>query len=202
MTYKIVFNSGSLTPGIVACGLRNMEIAEKFAMAAISAGAKGIRIEEEDSQKDEKGSPISSNKYELTEETVKTPQGTILHRIRALKDFVCQDFQVRKGDLGGYVESEKNLSQEDNCWVSGNAWVYGTALVFGDALVFGNAWVYGTARVFGGAWVSGYALVSGNARVFGTARVFETAWVFGNAWVYGNARVDGNALVFEGELKE
>ena len=52
---------------------------------------------------------------------------------------------VVKGALGGYIEKEKNLSQE------GDAWVYG------DARVSGDAWVSGDARVYGDAWVSAKA---------------------------------------------
>ena len=44
-------------------------------------------------------------KYELTEVTV-TYGKAILHRIKALKDFG----NVKKGDLGGWIESEDNLS--------------------------------------------------------------------------------------------
>jgi hypothetical protein len=78
---------------------------------------------------------VSKKKYELTGETKETFDGTTLHRIEALKDFVCQGFQVRKGDLGGWIESESNLAQEGNCWV------------FGDARVSEKAWVSGDARV-------------------------------------------------------
>ena len=67
-------------------------------------------------------------KYELTDETIDV-SGTTLHRIKALKDFG----NVKKGELGGYVESERNLSQEGNCWVCGNAKVCGNAEVCGNA---------------------------------------------------------------------
>ncbi|MDV7396875.1 hypothetical protein RZS08_36090, partial [Arthrospira platensis SPKY1] len=99
-------------------------------------------------------------KYELTDETKKYGDVT-LHRIKALKDFN----DVKKGDLGGWIEKESNLSQSGNCWV------YDNALVYGDAQVFGNAWVYGDALVYGDAQVYGTAWVYGNARVFGDARV-------------------------------
>ena len=103
-------------------------------------------------------------KYELTDETIEV-YGTALHRIKALKDFG----NVKKGELGGYVESERNLSQEGNCWVCGNAKVCGDAEVCGNAWVFGNAEVYGNAKVYGNAWVYGNAEVCGNARVYGNA---------------------------------
>ena len=62
--------------------------------------------------------------------------------------FLISFGDVKKGDLGGYVEKEDNLSH------SGDAWVSGDAEVFGDARVFGDAWVSGDAEVFGDAEVS------------------------------------------------
>lgn len=82
-------------------------------------------------------------KYELTSDT-KIVFGHILYRIKALSSFGC----VSAGDLGGFLESEKNLSQ------NGDAWVYGDAEVYGDARVYGDAEVYGNARVYGNAEVS------------------------------------------------
>ena len=81
-------------------------------------------------------------KYKLTEET-KDFLGHKLHRIVCVTAFAS----VSVGDIGGWVESESNLSQE------GNAWVYGDALVYGNALVGGNADVYGDALVCGDAKV-------------------------------------------------
>lgn len=46
-------------------------------------------------------------KYEFTKTDLYF-NGTILHQIVALKDFGS----VKKGDLGGWIESEDNLSQE------------------------------------------------------------------------------------------
>jgi YdcK Beta solenoid repeat len=109
-------------------------------------------------------------KYKLTKNT-REVYGFTLYQIQALKDFG----NVKKGNLGGWIENEKNLSQEDNCWVYGDAWVFGNAVVSGNAWVYGNAEVYGNARVSGNAWVYG------------------DAWVYGNACVYGDAKVSGNA---------
>ena len=81
-------------------------------------------------------------KYELTEETLAV-DGHVLHRIKALLDFG----NVKKGDIGGWIESEYNLLHDDDCWVYGNAKVYGDAEVYGNAEVLGNAKVYGDAIV-------------------------------------------------------
>ena len=101
-------------------------------------------------------------KYELVKTDTKTaPNGTILYRVR----------YPASCELGGWIESEKNLSQTGNARVSGSARVYGNARVSSDARVSGSAWVYGNARVSGDARVSGNAWVSGNARVSGDANI-------------------------------
>ena len=74
-------------------------------------------------------------KFELTKESKKTEFGVTLYRIKALKDFL----DVKKGNLGGWVEKESNLSQDGDAWVYGDAWVSGNARVSGDARVYGNA---------------------------------------------------------------
>ena len=90
---------------------------------------------------------LTSRKYELTEEK-KEFLGRTLYRIRALKDFELLDGTiVHAGDLGGWVEKEGNLSQEDIAWVSGEAWVSGNARVSGNAWVYGEAWVHRTTHV-------------------------------------------------------
>ena len=82
-------------------------------------------------------------KYKLTDET----SGSGLRRIRALRDIPrCG---VKEGDLGGWVESEGNLTQEGDCWVSDDAQVFGIAMVFDNARVFDNAMVF-DATVCGG----------------------------------------------------
>lgn len=65
-----------------------------------------------------------TKKYEFTGET-KTEYGVVLHRIKAIKDFG----DVKKGEIGGWIEKEENLSQKGNVWVCGNAEVFSTSHV-------------------------------------------------------------------------
>jgi len=126
-------------------------------------------------------------KYKLTDEKIKY-NGRMLYRIQALKDFG----DVKAGDLGGWIESERNLSQDGNCWVSDDARIYGNAWVYDNALVSHNA------RVYGDAWVYDDALISGNAWVSGNARVYDDVLISGKAWVSGNARVYGDTEIKNG----
>ena len=97
-------------------------------------------------------------KFELTNDT-KIVWGKKLFRIKALVSFG----NVKKDELGGYVEKEENLSHDGNAWVYGDAEVYGDARVCGNARVCGDARVCGNAEVYGDAWVCGNARVCGNA---------------------------------------
>ena len=96
----------------------------------------------------------NAKKYEFTGET-RQHLGRTLRRIRSLVSLS----NIVAGDVGGWVEDEKNLSH------------YGDAWVYGNAQVYGNAWVYDNAQVYGNAWVYGGARVCGDARVYGGARV-------------------------------
>ena len=120
-------------------------------------------------------------KYKLTSETVNV-NGHILHRIKALRDFS----NVKVGDLGGFIEAERNLSHLGDCWISDDA------QVFGKAYVYENVRVYGDAQVFGSANISGKVQISGNAQVFGNA------WIGGNIQVRGNAWVGGSRDIYIG----
>lgn len=81
-----------------------------------------------------------NKKFELTTDTI-IFLGRKLFRIKALINFG----NIKKDDLGGYVEKESNLAHDGNAWVYGNAEVCGDAEVYGNAEVCGNAWVYGNA---------------------------------------------------------
>ncbi len=145
-------------------------------------------------------------KYELTKTTknfVHMAQEITLYQIRALKSFE----NIKKGELGGWVESEENLSQEGTSWVSengkifGHAEVYGRAKVFGDAIISGHAkvyedaMVYDNAHVYGDALLLGYAHVHGYAKVYGNAAVVGGANVRGKTKVYGDAKICGKAFI-------
>ena len=141
---------------------------------------------------------MENKKYILTNETIKVEDGSVLYRIRAVKDFG----DVHKGDYGGWIESESNLSQKDDCWVYNEARVSGNSRVYGHAKVRNNAWVYDYAEVFDYAVISDSARICGHARIYNHAEVCDYAMVYDYAWIYDKAdvseysRVYGYARVF------
>ncbi|MDO9965761.1 hypothetical protein Q7413_10475 [Glaesserella parasuis] len=109
----------------------------------------------------------TQKKYELLKDDTVEHFGTTLYRIKALITFGL----VGAGQLGGYIETEKNLDHSGNAWVYDNALVYGDARVYGNARVFGNAWMCGNARVFGNAWVRSFAVISERKMIFWASNV-------------------------------
>jgi len=140
-------------------------------------------------------------KYELTDETKKVGDVT-LYRIRALKDFG----NIKKGELGGWVEAEFNLSQENKSWVYDEAEVFGYSRVFGNAEVSGKVMVFGEAMIFGNAKIYDEAKVYGKVMVFDEAMILDEAWVYDEAEVFddarisGNDRISGNAKIFSEKI--
>lgn len=142
---------------------------------------------------------ITEKKYKLTDEFIAI-EDKKLYRIEALIDFS----NVKKGDRGGFVECEDNLSQKGDCWIYGDAKVYDKAKVYDDAKIYGNSAVFDNAEVFNNAIIYGKAKIYGNAHIFNDAmvlynsKVFDNAKVFDGARVYGKANIYGRAKVFDG----
>ena len=95
--------------------------------------------------------------YKLIDQTTVAPDGSVLYRIRALRDLPHHG--VRAGDLGGYVAGTHNLS--DNGWVSDRGQVYG------NGQVTGNGRVSDRGQVTGNGWVSDCGQVSDRGQVYG-----------------------------------
>jgi hypothetical protein len=140
-------------------------------------------------------------KYELIESG---KEG--LYRIKALRDFCNDVTKIKKGDIGGYVASEHNLSHEGECWIFDDAMVYDKAQVSGNAYVCGNAEVFGKAQVYGNIKVCGNAEIYGNAKVKGMAdyMFFQNTWSSGryftwtrsnNMWKVGCFHGTGEQLI-------
>ena len=140
---------------------------------------------------------------ELTNDTVSL-YGRTLHRICAVRDFVCCDVEVKAGTLGGWVEREENLSRYDASWIADEAVVYDNAevrvnsLVARHARIFGNAVVTDRCHIGGFAKVYGKAMLLNGVSVRGEAQVFDEATVVDGAVVSDHASVFGHAVVCHG----
>ena len=141
---------------------------------------------------------ISNQKYEITD--IAHEEYPFLHRIRALRD-ICGE--IRAGDIGGFVESESNLSAEpgDCAWIFDDAIAAGDAYVDRDACLRGDAIACGSAYVSkgSGASMTEKALASGNAQIIHDPHTMGTPILSGNFKVYGTVqgdiRITGSAVI-------
>lgn len=151
------------------------------------------------------------NKYKIRTDISKRVGPFTVYRIEALRDFSS----IKKGELGGWIEKEANLSQRGTCWVYNEAAVFQDAMVADSAMIGGHANVYGYAHVLDNVIVTGhsrvydnaflendviitnYAIVCGNARISNNAQIYNNVEIFGRAHIYGHAHLYNNVQIFD-----
>ncbi len=159
----------------------------------------------------------TNQKYEITDIAHETYP--FLHRIRAIRDI---GDKVKKGDLGGFVEQERNLSFEpgDNAWIFGNAIAAGNSYVdqgaclLDEAVVCDNAYISHGARLscssraeddayIRGAALKDHARASGNSMILASPDTYSAPVLSGHCAVYGSVSGDvvvlGTAVIISGE---
>lgn len=92
-------------------------------------------------------------KYKILKEESRVIDGRTVYRIKALRSFD----DVQKGDLGGFVQSEDNLSH------TGESWIYDDAAALDESYVNYNARMYGNSRLYDQSRITGDAIVEDNA---------------------------------------
>lgn len=137
-----------------------------------------------------------NKKYVMTNRTIKHEKVT-LRQIRALIDFG----HIKKGDLGGYIRSEQNLSQQ------GLSWIDKGAIVTGTASIENNAYIADEVVVSGNSTVKDYAYISDNAVIAGNSIIADSAEIGGkmviiNSTVSGQTSLHQSYTVKNENLKE
>ena len=124
-------------------------------------------------------------KYELVMDDVYYLKNTHLFRIRALRDFG----DVKKGDLGGYVQSERNLSHSGDCWLYNYSKCYNNGRVTKNAKLLGRSEVKEYATATDNVVMMDYSTAQGDAYLGGS--VIMRNWAVAGE----NCRVTENATL-------
>ena len=119
------------------------------------------------------------------------------YRIRALVD----GHTYKKGDFGGIVSSEYNLSQKGKCWITKNVFVGESARVYGNAFVNGFVHIFGKARIFGNANVGGCVNIYDNVKIYGKTLIYCDGSINDNVNIYDEAKIMNNYINLHGDLK-
>ena len=142
-------------------------------------------------------------KYILTNEVrkVKPRKGkqVVLYRIRATRNFTTYSFKrkirfkddkrtivyeieeklVKAGDPGGFVQSEKNLSQKGSCWIDDEAYAFGSAVVRDDA------------------YLGGKARIGDNVKLLDNTKVVDNIQLGGNNKLTGRSKAIGEGIYYD-----
>ena len=139
----------------------------------------------------------NNKKFEITD--IAHEKYPFLHRIRALRDV---GLEVRAGDLGGFVESECNLSYEDNAsWIFDNAIAAGGAIVSEDSCLRDEAIACDDAHVTKRSSLSGHARAEDQAYIRGGvltehARVSDAGMVLDSPDTGKHPVLGGHCVVY------
>lgn len=123
-------------------------------------------------------------KYKLIEGSRFWQYGRPLYRIQALRDFS----DVKKGDLGGFVESEANLSQMGDCWI------YDMAQAVDKSRVEGDACLRDCSKMYGSSIIKDKAQLQGCARMIQYACLEDNAVAI-DADILGFATITGDVVI-------
>jgi hypothetical protein len=118
-----------------------------------------------------------TKKYELLADDCLSAGDRTVYRIRALRDFG----DIRRGDLGGYVENESSLAHDGDAWIHDVAQVYGpNGRVGENARIRGESWILG--RVDGDAQICDLVVVGEDAHIGGSTVLCGDEIVNSEAW--------------------
>lgn len=123
-------------------------------------------------------------KYKLIEGSRFWQYGRPLYRIQALRDFS----DVKKGDLGGFVESEANLSQMGDCWI------YDMAQAMENSRVEDDACLRDCSKMYGSSLLKDKAQLQGCARMIQYASLEDNAVAI-DADILGFATITGDVVI-------
>ena len=124
-------------------------------------------------------------KYELTERSLYNSRGKKLFHIKALKDFG----HIKKGQLGGLVQGEHNLSHEGDCWI------YPHASACDSSKVTDDAELKDFCRITDYAKLRDNAVMQDEATLEGCGSLSGNAVMMNNSLMTGRSSASGDAIV-------
>ena len=146
-------------------------------------------------------------KYRLTNNTI-VYKGRILYQIEALITIYPYDDEednywdppiVEEGSLGGYIESENNLSHIGKAWIKDNAKVLGNSKVLDNAIVSENAIVCedssveNNSSVYGDAMILGASTICGNSYILDKSKICDSS--IENSIIFDDAIIENSSIV-------
>ena len=128
---------------------------------------------------------MGNKKYELSDITMEF-EGRTLYRIRALKNFS----DVKAGDLGGWVETEYNLSQEGNCWI------YNEAKCMDNSKICDNSTMHDYSEMYDYSIMRGDSEMYGHSEMFGYSEMYDYSIMHDNTIMYDYSEMHDHSRMY------
>lgn len=120
-------------------------------------------------------------KYEIIKTDYIEYKNRKLFRIKAIRNFSY----IRKGELGGYVQNENNLSHAGECWA------------FDNSKILDNAIVKDNAQICDDVILQDNAIVEDNAFIAGTMSIKDDVIIKGDAQINGNGVIEEKGILID-----
>ena len=120
-----------------------------------------------------------NKKYEITDITMEFG-GRTLYRIRALKDFS----DVKKGELGGWVSNENNLSQYGDCWIYNEAKCMDYSRIYDNGIMYDNSIMFDNSEMHG------------DSTMYEHSRMYDHSAMYGCSELYGDSILEGDEELY------
>lgn len=147
---------------------------------------------------------VHNKKYEFTgKEVILTSKKYINNRLVIKEHILKQIIRLSDGLIGGYIESEENLSHSGTCFVYDNAMLCGNVIVTDNASVFGNAFLQGDVLLSGKSKVYENALLIGNIKIGKSTSIYGYAFIYSANKteeyinIYGYIQIYNNAVIYD-----
>lgn len=121
---------------------------------------------------------MKNEKYTLTDEFI-IVDNIKLYRIQSMSYFS----DVKKGDLGGFIQSKNNLSENGDCWIYDNAKAYNNARVLDNVKMYNNSSAYDNAMLFGNSIMRDDSIARDDAKIYDDAQIGNNVIVCNNGEV-------------------
>ena len=140
-------------------------------------------------------------KYRLTNNTI-VYEGRTLYQIEALITIYPHDDEednywepsiVEEGSLGGYIESENNLSHIGKAWIKDNAKVLGNSKVLDNAIVCEDSSVENNSSVYGDAMILGASTICGDSYILDKSKICDSS--IENSIIFDDAIIENSSIV-------
>lgn len=186
------------------------DILSKITQQSLETTARAVAQQRQTAAPQPQPDTVVSAKYYLTNDVIDV-DGHKLHRIVAARDI--PEIGVQEGDLGGYVESERNLSHQGTAWIfagkvyeqacvidgatvrGNNVHIHDTACLSGGFIAYDDAHLYGNFRGTGCGKAAGRVDACDNTIIKGSGFATDGTIMRHKATVGGNARAAAGAIL-------